>query len=76
MDTSKPRVTPVLLRVEEVARMLGLARSTIYLLIERGELPSVRIGRAVRVHSARLESWLDEQSANIGSESVDASTSR
>jgi excisionase family DNA binding protein len=39
---------PVLLTVPEVARRLSLGRATTYLLVQRGELPVVRIGRAVR----------------------------
>ncbi len=38
-----------LLRVGEASRLLGLARSTLYQLMGRGELPYVKIGRARRI---------------------------
>ena len=37
-------IEPLLVRVEEAARLLSLSRSTIYELLDRGELPSVRCG--------------------------------
>ncbi len=40
---------PMLLRAEDVARLLSLARSTVFALMSSSELPSVKIGRAVRV---------------------------
>ena len=40
---------PLLLTVVEAARLLSVGRTTIYELIERGELRTVHIGRASRV---------------------------
>ncbi len=48
----------LLLRVEEVVRLLGIGRSTVYELIARGELPVIRIGRLVRVPRPALEDWI------------------
>ncbi len=47
-----------LLRADEVARVLGIGRSKTYELIARGELPSLRIGRLVRVPRHALEQWI------------------
>jgi excisionase family DNA binding protein len=47
-----------LLTVTEVARRLSLGRATTYQLVRRGELPSVRVGRAVRVPVHALEAWI------------------
>jgi prophage regulatory protein len=49
-----------LLRAHEVARLLGIGRSKTYELIARGELPSLRIGRLVRVPRHALEQWIAE----------------
>lgn len=49
---------PVLLTVGEAARRLSLGRATTYQLLQRGELPAVRIGRAVRVPVRALEAWV------------------
>lgn len=43
-------------RVAEVAALLGLSRSEVYRLIERGEIPAVRFGRSVRVPRQWVES--------------------
>jgi excisionase family DNA binding protein len=48
---------PILLRLPEAARLLGLGRSTIYELASRGEIPTVHIGRAVRISARALHEW-------------------
>jgi excisionase family DNA binding protein len=48
-----------LLRVKEVAGLLGLSRSTIYELLNREHLESVHIGSARRVPSDAVERYID-----------------
>ncbi|HEX2679892.1 MAG TPA: helix-turn-helix domain-containing protein [Candidatus Dormibacteraeota bacterium] len=43
----------------EVARLLGIGRTKTFQLIASGELPSVRLGRCVRVSSDALRRWID-----------------
>jgi excisionase family DNA binding protein len=50
--------TPLLVRVEEAARILSLGRSKIYELMGSGELPSVKCGKARRIPLAALEQWV------------------
>jgi excisionase family DNA binding protein len=52
-----------LYRIEEAAQVLRIGRSKAYELIRSGELPVVRIGRAVRVPRAALEKWVAAQTA-------------
>ena len=52
---------PLLLRSGEVAKLLGLGRSTVFAMLAAGELPVVRIGRSVRVPRVALERWVDER---------------
>lgn len=54
-------VRRLLLRIPEVMSMLGLGRTKIYELIATGQLPVVRIGRAVRISPIALEQWIKEQ---------------
>ena len=49
----KPEERPTL-RVEEVAKILGIGRSTAYEAVGRGEIPTIRIGRRLLVPSAAL----------------------
>jgi len=49
------------LKVPEVAEELNIPRSRAYELIQRGELPAVRIGkRSIRVNRRELEKFLLE----------------
>jgi excisionase family DNA binding protein len=48
-----------LLKPSEVASILGLGLSTIYLLIRRNELPCIRFGRAVRIHPEDVEKFIE-----------------
>lgn len=47
------------LRVDEAARLLGVAVSTAYAACRRGELPARRIGRRWVVPGAALRRWLE-----------------
>ena len=51
----------LLLRVSEAQKVLSLSRSTVYALIASGQLPSIRIGRAVRVPVDALKQWVEQQ---------------
>ena len=46
---------PALLRVDEAARFLSIGRSTLYELIAQRAVPTVHIGRAVRIPTAALK---------------------
>lgn len=49
------------LKVPEVAEVLQIARSRAYELVGSGAIPSVRIGRSVRVSRKELDRWLEER---------------
>jgi excisionase family DNA binding protein len=51
----------ILLRGEDVARILNISRALAYQLIQRGEIPSIRLGRAVRVRPKDLENFISEK---------------
>jgi excisionase family DNA binding protein len=48
-----------LLNAQDVAATLNMGLSTVYLLVERGELPSIRIGRSVRFRPEDLEKFIE-----------------
>ena len=54
---------PLLLRAEEAAKLLSLGRTTVFAMLATGELPAVRVGRAVRVRRADLDKWIEERAA-------------
>jgi len=47
-----------LLKSDEVAEILHISRSMAYLLMQRGDLPAVRIGSSVRVRPEDLEDYI------------------
>lgn len=51
-----------LLTIEEAARLLRISRGKAYSMAAVGDLPTVKMGRSVRIRRDRLEAWLDERS--------------
>ncbi len=51
----------LLLKPDEAAEMLGIGRSKIYELLANETIPSIRLGRSVRVPVDELRRWLREQ---------------
>lgn len=51
----------LLLTVEEAAQHLGIGRTLAWQLVQKGELPVVRLGRCVRVPRRALEEWIARQ---------------
>jgi excisionase family DNA binding protein len=55
------------LTVPELALLLGVPRTRAYELIQRGELPAVRLGeRTIRVNRQELERFLLEERRVVG----------
>ena len=50
-----------LLTVEEVAKRLGLKKSTIYKYTSARKIPFVKLASSVRIKESDLERWVDEQ---------------
>lgn len=50
-----------LLTVPEAAQRLKLSKSKVYLLCQRGEIPTVTLGRSVRIPLEALDEWLRQQ---------------
>ena len=46
---------PLLLRIPEASRLLGISRSTMYQLVAKGDVQILRIGRSVRISRQALE---------------------
>jgi len=54
-------IQPMSLNVTQVAKLLNLGRTKVYDLIATKQLRVVRFGRAVRVSSASLQRWVEQQ---------------
>jgi len=53
------RMDRLLLKPDEVAQILGLGRTTVYEMIAAGTLPSVRLGRVIRLRWVDVEALVD-----------------
>jgi excisionase family DNA binding protein len=47
-----------LLSADEVARVLGVSRKTVYKLVRQGEIASLRVGGLLRFNEADLRAYL------------------
>ena len=55
-----------LLTAREVQQLLAIGRSKAYDMIAKGELPTLRIGRIVRVPRRDLFRWIQEHTVSGG----------
>ena len=71
MTTNEPTITPILLRVPDAARVLGIGRSMTYALIAAGEIEVVHIGSVIRVPLDGLESFVEQRRATRSGDEAD-----
>jgi excisionase family DNA binding protein len=57
-------MTPLVYTVEEAAALLQIGRSAAYEAVRRGDLPSIRLGRSLRVPRHQLEALLGLQNGH------------
>lgn len=55
MSTDRNRLT---VTVDEAAQMLGISRNSAFRAVQRGQLPSIRIGRRILIPRDRLAELL------------------
>ena len=53
------------LSTQEVAEILNISKNTVYELIKRGELPSYRIGRKVRIDEIDIEKYKNKSRTSV-----------
>lgn len=57
-----------LLTISEVANVLRVSKMTIYRLVHDGQLPSMRIGKSLRVPVSALDAYLSQAADPRGSD--------
>lgn len=65
---------PRFMTVAEVADLMRVSRMTVYRMIQRGEMPAIRVGKSFRVPEAAvrqlieagLGEWVDDQRTGLG----------
>lgn len=58
MAKKKEESTPDVYKVSEVAKMLRVDARTVYGMIERKELPSLTVGRLVRIPASAVKAFI------------------
>lgn len=58
-ETSTSADQRLTVSVEEAGRLLGISRGLAYLLVNRGDIPSIRLGRRIVVPRRALDRLLD-----------------
>lgn len=51
----------LLLRIDEITEILGISRSQAYKMVAAGEIPSLKIGKAIRIPADRLKAWVEAE---------------
>ena len=59
LRANKVSAHTVLLTIQQVADILGIGQTKAYALRREG-LPVIRVGRALRVSSTRLQEWIEQ----------------
>jgi excisionase family DNA binding protein len=55
---------PDVLTVEQTAEVLGVGRGTAYEAVRQGQIPSLRLGRCIRIPRRALEALLSNSNDN------------
>ena len=67
-ETPPAEMSRLAVRVGEAARLLDIGRSKAYELIQRGELPVIKVGSSLRVPLKALHAWIERQGTQGGSD--------
>jgi excisionase family DNA binding protein len=54
-----------LLSVEKAGEVLGIGRSKMFAMVHAGALPTIRLGRLVRIPRAALLAWIEKRTLNV-----------
>jgi len=56
----------LLVKPMEAAQLIGVGRTRIYEMLASGEIPSIHIGRSVRIPTDKLRQWVEEKTQDSG----------
>jgi excisionase family DNA binding protein len=63
-ETKKAHAESLLLRIPDAADALGVGRTTLYRLIDNGDIRVLRIGRAVRIPVEELHAFVARRNSD------------
>ncbi len=50
-----------ILTIRETAEYLKLSKSKVYLMVQQGEIPHLKMGKSVRIRMSDLQEWLEQK---------------
>ena len=59
MNRQEPYLDDEIMTAPEVAKYLKLCKAKVYYMIQRREIPHIRIGKNVRIRKSDLVKWLE-----------------
>lgn len=58
-------IAPITMRVPQACRYLGIGRSTLYVLIGKGEVEAIKLGSATLVLTASLDKLVESRRGSL-----------
>jgi excisionase family DNA binding protein len=55
-----------LIDLRELQRILSIGRTKAHSLVASGDIPSIRVGRSIRIDRRDLDAWLERQMHSAG----------
>ena len=65
MNQQEPRFEDEIMTAPEVAKYLKMCNAKIYYMIQRKEIPHIRIGKNVRIRKSDLIDWLNNKMRGV-----------
>lgn len=50
-----------LLSLQEARELIGVSRTTIYQMAKQGQIPTLKIGKCIKVPRKKLDEWIEEK---------------
>jgi excisionase family DNA binding protein len=63
-EQSVPNLLPDVMTIEETAKYLRIAKSSLYKLAQEGKIPCQKVGRHWRFRKESIDRWLEENRVN------------
>ncbi|MCG7871064.1 MAG: helix-turn-helix domain-containing protein [Candidatus Thiodiazotropha lotti] len=51
---------PLLITINDAANILAISTRTVRRMLDRGDLPTVRVGRSIRIPTKALKDWVEQ----------------
>lgn len=64
-DYGSESAQPLLLTVKEAATLMRIGRDTTYALVAQGRIPSVKLGKQIRIPRATLLAHLEKEALGV-----------